>query len=165
MAVLVEVHDRQELDLALQLATPLIGINNRNLRSFDVSLQTTLELLPYLPADRIVVTESGILARRRCQLMRDTASTPSSSAKPSCAPSTLARRSPSCSPDFLRVRSADSGRRRRRCVVLVAGSVASASVRCQHRSAVTRPRPAKAGRPRCLRGQPRRKKLLRGQLW
>jgi indole-3-glycerol phosphate synthase len=71
MAVLVEVHNRQELDLALQLATPLIGINNRNLRSFDVSLQTTLELLPYMPADRIVVTESGILASGDVQLMRD----------------------------------------------------------------------------------------------
>ena len=71
MAVLVEVHNRQELDLALQLATPLVGINNRNLRSFDVSLQTTLELLPYIPAARIVVTESGILTTGDVQLMRD----------------------------------------------------------------------------------------------
>ena len=71
MAVLVEVHNRQELDLALQLATPLLGINNRNLRSFDVSLQTTLELLPYIPAARIVVTESGILTAGDVQLMRD----------------------------------------------------------------------------------------------
>ncbi len=71
MAVLVEVHNRQELDLALQLATPLLGINNRNLRSFDVSLQTTLELLPYIPAARIVVTESGILTTGDVQLMRD----------------------------------------------------------------------------------------------
>ena len=71
MAVLVEVHNRQELDLALQLSTPLVGINNRNLRSFDVSLQTTLELLPYIPAARIVVTESGILTTGDVQLMRD----------------------------------------------------------------------------------------------
>ena len=71
MAVLVEVHNGQELDLALQLRTSLIGINNRNLRSFEVSLQNTLELLPYLPADRIVVTESGILSTRDVQLVRD----------------------------------------------------------------------------------------------
>ena len=71
MAVLVEVHNGQELDLALQLRTLLIGINNRNLRSFEVNLQNTLELLPYLPADRIVVTESGILSTRDVQLVRD----------------------------------------------------------------------------------------------
>ncbi|EXI71359.1 MAG TPA: indole-3-glycerol phosphate synthase TrpC [Candidatus Accumulibacter phosphatis] len=71
MAVLVEVHDHSELDLALQLATPLVGINNRNLRSFAVSLQTTLELLPEIPSDRLVVTESGILARPDVQLMRE----------------------------------------------------------------------------------------------
>jgi len=71
MGVLVEVHDGHELELALQLATPLIGINNRNLRSFEVSLQTTLDLLSSTPGDRVVVTESGILARSDVALMRD----------------------------------------------------------------------------------------------
>ncbi len=63
MAVLVEVHNREELDAALQLKTPLVGINNRNLRSFEVDLQTTLALLPAIPDGRVVVTESGILSR------------------------------------------------------------------------------------------------------
>ena len=71
MAVLVEVHDRAELEVALQLCTPLIGINNRNLRSFEVSLQNTLQLLPHIPTGRIVVTESGIKSAADVRLMRD----------------------------------------------------------------------------------------------
>jgi len=70
MAVLVEVHNGEELDVALQLQTPLLGINNRNLRTFDVTLDTTLGLLSRIPHDRIVVTESGILKSDDVALMR-----------------------------------------------------------------------------------------------
>jgi indole-3-glycerol phosphate synthase len=68
--VLVEVHNGEELDAALQLKTPLLGINNRNLRTFGVTLDTTLGLLSRIPADRIVVTESGILKPEDVLLMR-----------------------------------------------------------------------------------------------
>ena len=71
MAVLVEVHNGEELDAALQLQTPLLGINNRNLRTFDVTLDTTLGLLARIPQARIVVTESGILKPEDVALMRE----------------------------------------------------------------------------------------------
>ena len=70
MAVLVEVHDAVELKTALELETPLIGINNRDLRTFKTTLETTLDLLPRVPAGRIVVTESGIASRQDVSRMR-----------------------------------------------------------------------------------------------
>jgi indole-3-glycerol phosphate synthase len=70
MAVLAEIHDAVELDRALRLATPLIGINNRNLRTFEVDLETTLDLLPRVPRERLVIAESGILAPADVARMR-----------------------------------------------------------------------------------------------
>ena len=70
LGVLVEVHDAAELDLALGLESPLLGINNRNLRTFETRLETTLDLLPRIPGGRLVITESGILTRQDVARMR-----------------------------------------------------------------------------------------------
>ena len=71
LAVLVEVHDGEELERALRLKTPLVGVNNRNLRTFEVSLDTTLMLRDRIPSGRLLVTESGILGREDVQRMRN----------------------------------------------------------------------------------------------
>lgn len=70
MDVLVEVHDAAELDVALEMKSPLLGINNRNLRTFETSLQNTIDLLPRIPQGKLVVTESGIATREDVQRMR-----------------------------------------------------------------------------------------------
>ncbi|HUF19610.1 MAG TPA: indole-3-glycerol phosphate synthase TrpC [Burkholderiales bacterium] len=70
MAVLVEVHDAPELDRALRLSTPLLGINNRNLRTFETKLETTLDLLPRIPEGKLVITESGVLQPADVERMR-----------------------------------------------------------------------------------------------
>ena len=70
MDVLVEVHDKDELETALQLKSPLLGINNRNLRTFETSLQNTIDLLPSVPEDKLIITESGILSADDVKTMR-----------------------------------------------------------------------------------------------
>lgn len=69
--ILVEVHDRAELERALELSTDLLGINNRDLHTFDTNLNTTIDLLPHIPADKLVITESGIHTAEHIALMRE----------------------------------------------------------------------------------------------
>ena len=69
--ILVEVHNRDELDRALELETKIIGINNRDLHSFTTTVDTTLKLLPYVPSEKLVVTESGILSTQDVALMQE----------------------------------------------------------------------------------------------
>lgn len=71
MDVLVEVHDKTELDMALQMKSTMIGINNRDLRTFETSLQTTIDLLEHIPEDKLVITESGILNAEDVKIMRN----------------------------------------------------------------------------------------------
>jgi indole-3-glycerol phosphate synthase len=71
MDVLIEVHDVAELNTALKLDNPMVGINNRNLHSFDVSLDNTFKLLEQIPSDKIVITESGIHHREDVVVMRE----------------------------------------------------------------------------------------------
>ncbi len=71
LAVLVEAHDSEELAKALELETPLIGVNNRNLRTFETRLETTLGLLDRIPQERLVITESGILTPQDVKTMRE----------------------------------------------------------------------------------------------
>ncbi len=71
MDVLVEVHDKDEMETALQLRSPLLGINNRNLRTFETSIQNTIDLLPLVPEDKLIITESGILSTDDVKTMRD----------------------------------------------------------------------------------------------
>jgi indole-3-glycerol phosphate synthase len=71
MDVLIEVHDKAELEIALKLDNPMVGINNRNLHSFEVSLENTYQLLEQIPAGKIVITESGIHQRDDVAAMRD----------------------------------------------------------------------------------------------